>query len=98
MECNIKILQEKVYKESNPQLENDWIILRAEYDKLSAFQAASSLLRLKQSFCDQGDLSGKLVAWQIKLLQTKTSITSIIFNDKVISLVEISSTQKWCFL
>lgn len=55
-EDKVKILQKKVYKkENNPQLENDSMILRAEYDKLNSFRTTSSRLRLNQSFCDQGD-------------------------------------------
>ena len=67
------------------------VILRAEYDKLPVFRAASSLLRLKQSFYEQGDKSGKLLAWQIKQLQTRTSITTIILNGHtVVDPVEIN--------
>lgn len=84
LEHKIKIIQEKVYAGSNPQLENDLLILRAEYDKMSATRAASSLLRLKQTFYEQGDKSGKLLAWQIKQLETKTPITSIITNGQVV--------------
>lgn len=82
-EDKVKILQKKVYKkENNPQLENDSMILRAEYDKLNSFRTTSTRLRLKQSFCDQGDKSGELLARQIKQLETKTSSTSIISNDQ----------------
>ncbi len=54
LEHKIKILQEKVHAGSNPRLENDLVILRAEYDKMSVIRAASSLLRLKQTFYEQG--------------------------------------------
>lgn len=50
----------------------------------SASRAASSLLRLKQSFYEQGDKSGKLLAWQIKQLETKTAITTITSNGYVV--------------
>lgn len=84
LEQKIRILQEKVNEKSNQQLENDLLILRAEYDKLSASRAAPSLLRLRQTFYEQGDKSGKLLAWKIKQLETKTSITSILSNGQVI--------------
>lgn len=45
----MKTLQEKVSEKINPQLEQELLILRSEYDKQSAFTVASSLLRLKQS-------------------------------------------------
>ncbi len=84
LEHKIKILQEKVYSGSNPQLENDLLILRAKYDKMSAFRAALSLLRLKQTFYEQGEKSRKLLAWQIKQLEIKTPIASIISNGQVV--------------
>lgn len=54
--------------------------MRSEYDKKSA----SSLLRLKQPFYEQGDKSGKLLAWQIKQLEIKTAITTITSNGNVV--------------
>lgn len=83
LECKIKTLQDKVFKETNPSLENELLILRAEYDKLSSVRAASSLLRLNQTFYEQGDKSVKLLAWQIKQLEGKTPITKIISNEQV---------------
>lgn len=65
-------------------MEKELLILRAEYDKQSAFRAACSLLRLKQSFYEQGDKSGKLLAWQIRQLETTTSITTILSNRNVV--------------
>lgn len=51
-------------------MESELLIFRAEYDKLSVSRAASSLLRLKQSFFKHSDKSGKLLAWQIRQLET----------------------------
>lgn len=84
MEKKIKTLQDNVYGKGNPQLEKELLILRSEYNKQSADRAASSLLRLKQSFYEQGDKSGKLLAWQIKQLETRTAITSIKLNGNVV--------------
>lgn len=84
LEYKIKTLQGKIYEKSDPQVESELLILRAEYDKLSASKAASSLMRLKQSFFEQGDESGKLLAWQMKQLEVKTSITTVITNERVI--------------
>lgn len=53
-----KTLQEEVFEKSNPQLESELLIWRAEYDQLSAFRAAYSLLRLKLTFYEQADKSG----------------------------------------
>ena len=84
LEKKMKTLQEKVYETNNPQLEKELLILRSEYDKNSAFKAASSLLRQKQSFNEQGDKSGKLLAWQIRQLETRTAITTITSNGNVV--------------
>lgn len=96
-EDKVKILQKKVYKkENNPQLENDSMILRAEYDKLNSFRTTSTRLRLKQSFCDQGDKSGELLARQIKQLETKTSSTSIISNDQAtVNPIKMMLLESW---
>lgn len=84
LEYKIKTLQEKVFRKSDPSLETELLILRAEYNKLSSTRAASSLLTLNQTFYEQGDKSGKLLAWQIKQLEKQTPITNIISNKKVI--------------
>lgn len=96
-EDKVKILQKKVYKkENNPQLENDSMILRAEYDKLNSFRTTSSRLRLNQSFRDQGDKSGELLARQIKQLETKTSSTSIISNDQAtVNPIKMMLLESW---
>lgn len=96
-EDKVKILQKKVHKkENNPQLENDSMVLRAEYDKLNSFRTTSSRLRLNQSFCDQGDKSGELLARQIKQLETKTSSTSIISNDQAtVNPIKMMLLESW---
>lgn len=91
LEHKIKTLQEKVYEKSDPQMESELLILRAEYDNMSASRAASSLLRLRQSFFEQGNKSGKLLAWQIRQLETKTSITTIVSNgEDIVDPIEIN--------
>ena len=98
MEVNIKTLQEKVYEKSDPQMEGELLILRAEYDKLSASRAASSLLRLRQSFFEQGDKSGKLLAWQIRQFETKTSITTIVSNgEDIVDPIEINDAFRYYY-
>lgn len=84
LENRIRILQDKINNENDPQSEKELLILRAEYDKHSASRAASSLLRLRQTFYEQGNKAGKLLAWQIKQLETKQPITSIISNGRAL--------------
>lgn len=52
-------------------------MLRSQYNELSASLAAANLLRLKQSYYDQGEKPGKLLAWQFKKLQSERAITII---------------------
>lgn len=98
LENRIRALQTKVNHSKNinkSQLEKELLLLRAEYDKQSAFRAASSLLRLKQTFYEQGDRAGKLLAWQIKKLETKSPVTSIISNGQtLLDPIEINNAFK----
>uniref|UniRef100_A0A096LX15 Reverse transcriptase domain-containing protein n=1 Tax=Poecilia formosa TaxID=48698 RepID=A0A096LX15_POEFO len=83
LEDKIRLIQAKV-NSGDKQLENELLALRAEYDKYSASRAALSLLRLGQTFYEQGNKAGKLLAWQIKQLETKQPITSIIVNGQIL--------------
>lgn len=53
------------------------LFLRAQYEEMSASRVASSMMKLKQSYYDQGEKPGKLLAWRIKQLQTESAINSI---------------------
>jgi len=50
------------------------------------------MLRLNQTFYEQGEKPGKLLAWQIKQLETRKTITSIKNNngDTIIDPIEIN--------
>lgn len=85
LETKIRTIQERVYQTNDTDLKKELLLLRAEYDKQSSFRAASSLLRLKQSFYEQGDKAGKLLAWQIKQLESSTPITSIRTQEKTLT-------------
>lgn len=60
------------------------MLLRTQYNELSASKATSHLLRhgLKQAFYDQGEKPRKLLAWCLRLQ-----------NEKIITLVENSDGQ-----
>ena len=68
--------------------------LRAKYNALSATKAENSLIRLKQAFYEQGEKSGKLLAWQIKKLDTEKAITSIqtLSGDVIVDPLVINDT------
>ena len=92
LESKIQTLQEQVFKNRAPVVEKELLILRAEYNQLSADRAASDMLRLNQTFYEQGEKPGKLLAWQIKQLETRKTITSIKNNngDTIIDPIEIN--------
>lgn len=95
LENNINKAQEKVFQNNDPVTAKELLLLRAEYEKQSSFKAASSLLRLKQSFYEQGDRAGKLLAWQIKQLESKTIITTLENKGQtIVSPKEINNAFK----
>src|SRR4029434_1825008 len=51
--------------------------LRAKYNNVTASKALNSITRLKQTYYDQGESAGKLLAWRIKTLQNERAITEI---------------------
>ena len=55
--------------------------LKAKYNVLSTNKATKSLMRLKQSYYEQGERAGKLLAWRIKQMQAERAINSIL-TDK----------------
>lgn len=68
LESRIQTLQEQVFRNRTPAVEKELLLLKAEYDKLSATRAASSMLRLNQTFYEQG---GK--TWQTSSLADQTA-------------------------
>lgn len=56
-------------KEITHRTKSNYLLLRAECEKLSASGAATSLQRLQQTFYEQGEKSGKDLAWQIRQLE-----------------------------
>lgn len=87
LEEKIKTLEEQFFRNKNSSLEKELWLLKAQYNKESADRAASNMLRLNQSFYEQGEKPGKILAWQIKQLETQKNITSII-NSKGESIVD----------
>lgn len=44
--------------------------MKSQYNELTTNKIAFSLLWLKQSYYDQGEKAGKLLAWRLKRIQT----------------------------
>ena len=75
LESKIKNLENLYFKNPCPKLHQELLLLRSQYDEMSASKASANLLKLKQSIFDQGEKAGKVLAWRIKKLQTERSIT-----------------------
>lgn len=81
LDSRIKNLEKESFLVGRDSPHQELLLLRTEYNKLSAERAANNLLRLKQAFYDQGEKSGKLLAWRIRQLESERAI-SIIENSK----------------
>lgn len=96
LEEKIKKLETDLYqnKSSPPDTHTELLTLRSRYNEISANKAAANLLKLKQSYYEQGEKSGKILAWRIKQQQTERSINYIEAPNgkKVVNPEEISET------
>lgn len=99
LETEIELLEGEYYQTLCPNAHQKLLLLRTQYNELSASKAASNLLRLKQAFYDQGEKPGKLLAWRLKQLQNEKNITSIENGDGqiIVDPLEISETFKVFF-
>ena len=77
LESKIKILERDVYLNNSREAHKELLVLRAQYDKISASNVAASLQKLNQTYYDQGEKAGKLLAWRIKQQQAERAINSI---------------------
>lgn len=72
----IRELERDVVNDS-PEKRQKLLGLRTEYNSLTGKKAAASLLRLKQTYYDQGEKAGKILAWRIKKMETERTINSV---------------------
>lgn len=87
LEDEIRKLEKETY-EDNANIElhqQELLLLRAQCNELSLSKAENSLIHLKQTFYEQGEKSGKLLAWQIKKLQSSKAINSILTDSGTLS-------------
>ncbi len=79
LEDQIKKLENNIFQKTTDIVEakEKLLLLRSQYNELSASRAASKVLRLKQKFYEYGDKTGRLLAWQIPQQQTECTITII---------------------
>ena len=80
--------------DNSVETKQELFALKAEYEELSTLKAENSLIRLKQTFYDQGEKPGKVLAWQIKKLNSERAINAIRNEQGVITTdpLEINNT------
>ena len=77
LETKIKKLESAYFIDPCLTVHQELLLLRSQFNEMSASKAASNLLKLKQSVFDQGEKPGRVLAWRIKKLQTERSITKL---------------------
>lgn len=79
LDSKLKDLEKRQFKNqiNDTKIDQEILFLRAQYEEMSASRVASSMMKLKQSYYDQGEKPGKLLAWRIKQLQSESAINSI---------------------
>lgn len=78
LERDIKELEVEVTENFSREKQQELVILKAKYNKLSTNKALAGLIRLKQTYYDQGEKAGKLLAWRLKTEQNARTITEIV--------------------
>lgn len=71
----IKSKEASYLKRPCPKLHQEWLLLRAQFNEITASRAAANLLSLKQIIFDQSEKSGRVLAWRIKQLYIERFIT-----------------------
>ena len=96
LEKEIGKLEEELFSNNTPELQQKVSIKRAQYNELSSNKALSDLTRLRQSFYEQGEKAGKLLAWRIKVLQSERAISEITNSSGALTTdpTEINDTFK----
>lgn len=74
-------MQDYVYHQDDVHKYKKLLLLKSEYNELSANKIATNLLWLKQSYYDQGEKAGKHLAWRLKKIQSDRAIVSITLDD-----------------
>lgn len=77
LEQSIKDLEEEIFKHDTPELRQKLLLLKAEFNDISTNKAAANITRLKQTYYDQGEKAGRLLAWRIKTQQNEGGINKI---------------------
>ena len=82
LEQDIKDLERELTVNNTPENVQKLSELRAKYNDVTASKALYSITQLKQTYYDQGESVGKLLAWRIKTLQSQIESESGIMISK----------------
>lgn len=66
LKTQIKVLELDLYQNDSPGKHKELLLLRTRYRECSTNTIAANFLWLKQSYYDQGDKGGKILACRIK--------------------------------
>lgn len=91
LEKQIKSLEISVNVTDNPGKHGNLLLLRAE-NNLSVEKVVKSLMRLKQSYYDQGGKAGKLLAWRVKKIQSESNSIMTPSENLSIDPLEINNS------
>ena len=81
LEKKIKETESKHFKNPSQQSFRELNEFRAKYNVFSVNKATKSLLKLKQSYYEQGEKASKLLAWRIKQSESERTINTIQLDD-----------------
>ncbi len=85
LDHKIRQLEREAFLDDSTKIKQELMSLKAQYEELSTSKAENSLIRLKQSYYDQGEISGRLLAWRIKKLDANRAVTAIQTRSGTIS-------------
>lgn len=77
LDAEIRDLEKVIKIDNSKKLKQKLLALKAEYEELSSLKAENSILKLRQTFYDQGEKPSKLLAWQLKKLASERTINEI---------------------
>lgn len=77
LDHKIRQLERETFSDGSTKQKQELTLFKALYEELSTSKAENSLIWLKQSYYDQGEKPGRLLAWRIKKLDADRAITAI---------------------
>ncbi len=100
LEFQIKNLEKDLFQNQCKDIvtHQKLLLLSTQFNEISANKAASSMLKLRQSYYDQGEKTGRLLAWCIKQQVSERAI-SYVEDDKgntVIDPVDFVLDKIYC--